>query len=109
MPEPLEDGAGVFVPLDDDGADEPISVRPVEEVEEEASESAEAGRAQAHAVDPVRIYLRQMGTAALLTREGEVEIAKRIEAGEREMMCEALASPHGLRYVLGLAARLPNG
>jgi RNA polymerase primary sigma factor len=111
MPEALEDMTGIFAPLDDDAADGPISAGAVEEVvEEEAAEAAETGSIEAHpVVDPVRIYLRQMGTAALLTREGEVEIAKRIEAGEREMMCAALASPHGLRYVLGLATRLRAG
>ena len=36
--------------------------------------------------DPVRLYLKEMGTVSLLTREGEVEIAKRIEEGEREVL-----------------------
>jgi RNA polymerase primary sigma factor len=56
--------------------------------------------------DPVRLYLQQMGQSALLTREGEVEIAKRIEEEERRMVGLALTTPVGVRHVLGLAARL---
>ena len=43
--------------------------------------------------DPVRLYLKEMGTVSLLTREGEVEIAKRIEEGEREVLCTLLEMP----------------
>ena len=43
--------------------------------------------------DPVRLYLREMGTVSLLTREGEVEIAKRIEEGEREVLHSLLEVP----------------
>ena len=43
--------------------------------------------------DPVRVYLREMGTVSLLTREGEVEIAQRIEAGEEDELKEILKSP----------------
>jgi RNA polymerase primary sigma factor len=59
--------------------------------------------------DPVRIYLRDMGAVALLTREGEVEIAKRIEEGEGAMVRELLSTPFALRQVLGLADRLRDG
>jgi len=63
----------------------------------------------ARAADPVRIYLREMGTVALLTREGVVEIAKRIEEGEVAMVREVLATPLALRYVLGLPTLLRAG
>src|SRR5260370_27993622 len=43
--------------------------------------------------DPVRLYLKEMGKFQLLTREGEVEVAKRIEAGEREVEEEILKLP----------------
>jgi RNA polymerase primary sigma factor len=43
--------------------------------------------------DPVRVYLREMGSVSLLTREGEVEIAKRIEASERDQFIHMLTSP----------------
>lgn len=52
--------------------------------------------------DPVRMYLRKMGSVALLTREGEVEIAKRIETGENEMFNILLSSPLGVNSVLRL-------
>ncbi|HUE30006.1 MAG TPA: sigma-70 factor domain-containing protein, partial [Verrucomicrobiae bacterium] len=72
-------------------------------------ESVEEGEAPARATDPVRVYLREAGSIQLLTREGEVEIAKRIEEGERLLMCAVLGTPHALRYVLALAERVRAG
>jgi RNA polymerase primary sigma factor len=56
--------------------------------------------------DPVRMYLREMGTVSLLSREGEVEIAKKIEQGEKQVVDEVLSSPLALRHVLDLGTRL---
>jgi RNA polymerase primary sigma factor len=56
--------------------------------------------------DPVRMYLREMGTVSLLSREGEVEIAKKIEEGEKQVIDEVLSSPLALRHVLDLGTRL---
>ncbi len=56
--------------------------------------------------DPVRMYLRKMGTVALLTREGEVEIAKRIEAGENAVLESILNSPVAVREIIDLGERL---
>ena len=56
--------------------------------------------------DPVRVYLREMGQVSLLTREGEVEIAKRIEGGVHDRQHAVLGSPFGLREVLALAESL---
>ncbi len=53
--------------------------------------------------DPVRMYLRKMGTVSLLTREGEIEIAKRIERGEQRMRHMILTSPYGLPILEDLA------
>ncbi len=50
--------------------------------------------------DPVRVYLREMGQVSLLTREGEVEIAKRIESGEYAQFLAIIGSPFGLREIL---------
>ena len=59
--------------------------------------------------DPVRMYLREMGTIELLTREGEIEIAKRIEAG-RNMILEALCeSPLTMRAVIGWRDAIRDG
>jgi len=56
--------------------------------------------------DPVRVYLREMGQVSLLTREGEVEIAKRIEAGQYERQLAVLATPYGVREILVTAELL---
>jgi RNA polymerase primary sigma factor len=56
--------------------------------------------------DPVRMYLREMGTVSLLSREGEVEIAKKIEDGENKVLHEVLSSPLALRYILDLGEKL---
>ena len=60
-------------------------------------------------VDPVRLYLRKMGSAPLLSREGEVEIAKRIESGEREIIETITSSPVAIRSLTDLAERLRDG
>jgi len=56
--------------------------------------------------DPVRLYLKEMGTVSLLTREGEVEIAKRIEDGEREVLHALLEVPFTFKQIMGLVNRL---
>jgi RNA polymerase primary sigma factor len=56
--------------------------------------------------DPVRMYLRKMGSVALLTREGEVEIAKRIEEGENEVLSSILSSPIAVREIIDIGERL---
>ena len=56
--------------------------------------------------DPVRMYLRKMGSVALLTREGEVEIAKRIEEGENEVLGSILNSPIAVREIIDIGVRL---
>ncbi len=55
-----------------------------------------------HTNDPVRVYLREMGQVSLLTREGEVEIAKRIEAGEDDQVLAVLGTAFGIQEVLRL-------
>ena len=59
--------------------------------------------------DPVRVYLRDMGQVSLLTREGEVEIAKRIEAGIHDQEMAILGNPYGLGMVLDLVRQLADG
>ena len=56
--------------------------------------------------DPVRMYLREMGTVSLLSREGEVEIAKKIENGENRVLDEVLSSPLALTHILDLGEKL---
>jgi RNA polymerase primary sigma factor len=59
--------------------------------------------------DPVKMYLKEMGCISLLTREGEVEIAKRIEAGEKEALKALLDCSVGVEYVVELGEKLREG
>ncbi len=59
--------------------------------------------------DPVRMYLKKMGAVSLLTREGEVEIAKRIEEGENEVLEILLRSQVGVREILLIGDKLKKG
>ncbi|MBI2682310.1 MAG: RNA polymerase sigma factor RpoD [Acidobacteriales bacterium] len=59
--------------------------------------------------DPVRMYLREMGTVPLLTREGEVEIAKRIERGQLKVLKAISRSPIVIREILALGEDLKKG
>jgi len=82
----------------------------VEEAEEEAEAAlstvdSEFGRT----TDPVRMYMREMGTVELLTREGEIEIAKRIESGLMAMMEAISASPATIAEILRLAHEIRDG
>ena len=59
--------------------------------------------------DPVRMYLREMGRVPLLTREGEVEIARRIEAGERQVVSALFRAEPAVREIRGLLKKLKDG
>jgi len=56
--------------------------------------------------DPVRMYMREMGAVALLTREGEIEIAKRIEGGLKDMIQAISACPTTIAEILALAGKI---
>jgi RNA polymerase primary sigma factor len=56
--------------------------------------------------DPVRMYMREMGTVELLTREGEIEIAKRIEGGLKDMIQAISACPMTISEILAMADRI---
>jgi len=77
-----------------------------DEEEEKEIESEIDGDVVGKTGDPVRMYLREMGTVSLLSREGEVEIAKKIEQGEKQVIDEVLSSPLALTYVLDLGEEL---
>jgi RNA polymerase primary sigma factor len=59
--------------------------------------------------DPVKMYLREMGLVTLLSREGEVEIAKKIEAGEQEVLRALLESTVGVESILALGGDIEEG
>jgi RNA polymerase primary sigma factor len=78
-----------------------------EEVEEEAEQAlstvdSEFGRT----TDPVRMYMREMGSVELLTREGEIEIAKRIEEGLKHMILAIAACPTTIADIVDMAERV---
>ena len=58
--------------------------------------------------DPVKMYLREMGLVTLLSREGEVEIAKKIEAGEQDVLKALLETTIGVDFILDLGRRIEN-
>jgi len=59
--------------------------------------------------DPVRLYLKEMGSVALLSREGEIEIAKRIEEGKRDVAFVIYGMPMTIEFILSLREQLKNG
>ncbi|MDP2382975.1 MAG: RNA polymerase sigma factor RpoD [Nitrospirota bacterium] len=59
--------------------------------------------------DPVRLYLKEMGSVALLSREGEIEIAKRIEEGKNNIASVIYGMPMTIEFVLALRDQLKNG
>ena len=82
--------------------------------EEEAEEEAEAALSTVDSefgrtTDPVRMYMREMGTVELLTREGEIEIAKRIEGGLMRMMEAISESPATIAEIMRLADEIKEG
>jgi RNA polymerase primary sigma factor len=87
--------------------DKPPEPEAKAEAEEEKDEDDDAGYGKSN--DPVRMYLRKMGSVSLLTREGEVEIAKRIEDGEKEVLAAVLSSSIAIREIAELGERLRKG
>ena len=93
-----EKGAGEAVPEEDE--DEEVAVKK-EEVEEEEDADGDSTT-----IDPVRTYLRKMGSVSLLTREGEVEISKRMEEGQRRVLQVVLNSSVAIEEILSLGDKL---
>ena len=83
-----------------------LAMAPSMEMGESEGDLSLEPEAAAKLDDPVRLYLKEMGTVSLLTREGEVEIAKRIEDGEREVLHSLLEVPFTLKAVMRLAQKL---
>ena len=82
--------------------------------EEEAEEEAEAALSTVDSefgrtTDPVRMYMREMGTVDLLTREGEIVIAKKIEAGLKDMVMALSACPVTITEILGNVDKIASG
>src|SRR5271156_4300645 len=89
--------------------DQPAATPSDDDVEEQAEAAlstvdSEFGRT----TDPVRMYMREMGSVELLTREGEIEIAKRIEDGLKHMVMAISACPTTIADILAMAERVAN-
>ncbi len=85
----------------------------VEDAESEAEEENEKAIDLTPGVlsrtdDPVRLYLKEMGSVALLSREGEIEIAKRIEEGKKDIASVIYGMPMTIEFVLALRDQLKN-
>jgi RNA polymerase primary sigma factor len=84
---------------DEEAGDKKITIAGSEREEEDYDHYSKSN-------DPVRMYLRKMGSVSLLTREGEVEIAKRIESGELRVNAAILDSPIAVREIIDLGEKL---
>ena len=87
----------------------PRSQRPGEGEEREPEEKNDYDSADGRSNDPVRVYLREMGAVSLLTREGEVEIAKRIEKGLEDMNHAVLRSSVVVDNIIDLGEQVKKG
>ncbi len=113
--EQIDDVMGMFGDMDIEIVDSAQKVKIPKmkidlEEDEEAEGEAEEVEFEAGTIgrtsDPVRMYLREMGSVSLLTREGEVEIAKRIEDGERDVASVILNTPITVKEVILLGDKL---
>jgi RNA polymerase primary sigma factor len=87
----------------------------LEEGEEEAEEEEKVKEidltpgALSRTADPVRLYLKEMGSVPLLSREGEIEIAKKIEEGEKEVATVVFGTPMIIKDLLSLSEKVRHG
>jgi RNA polymerase primary sigma factor len=108
----IDDVLMMFDEMDIDVVDDLHGLKADEEkaIEKEEEEGDELEmEALGKATDPVRMYLREMGSVSLLTREGEVEIAKRIESGKREVLSVVLSCPMAVKEVINLGSLIKVG
>ncbi len=116
-PEKLDDMMMIFDEMNIEIVDSDQQVKVVKERSTDEEGEDEDGEeetaldldAEGRVTDPVKMYLREMGQVSLLTREGEVEIAKRIEAGEREVFNALMESSLGVEEILSIKEDLESG
>jgi RNA polymerase primary sigma factor len=92
-----------------DGEEAVEEVEEKEELEEEEKEIDLTPGVLSRTDDPVRLYLKEMGSVALLSREGEIEIAKRIEEGKKDIASVVFGMPMTIEFVLSLREKLKTG
>ncbi|MCK4864801.1 MAG: RNA polymerase sigma factor RpoD, partial [Gammaproteobacteria bacterium] len=114
-PEQIEDIVGMIndmgITVHEKAPDEDTIAAATNSVDEDAAEEAAAALANVESefgrtTDPVRMYMREMGTVELLTREGEIAIAKRIEAGLRHMMAALASYPETISILVESYAKI---
>ncbi|MFO7875260.1 MAG: RNA polymerase sigma factor RpoD [Desulfovermiculus sp.] len=117
-PEQIEEIITIFQQLEiaivDENNNKKIEVMPREvglELESQSSSTEEDEDAQelSRSSDPVRMYLHEMGLVPLLDRDGEVRIAKKIEAGELEVLYALAEVPVAIEYLIGVGEELKKG
>ena len=119
-PEQIDETLSLFEDVGIDILDEKQQKKPSEngnraDGDSDSKPKEKAGTAEAAATDfgavtdPVKMYLREMGLVTLLSREEEVEIAKKIEAGEQEVLKSLLDSNTGVEFILGLGGDIEEG
>jgi RNA polymerase primary sigma factor len=112
--EKIDDMMMIFDEMDIEVVDSSQQAKMLKEkIEKDGEASEEEDRALpleddsgGRVTDPVKMYLREMGMVCLLTREGEVEIAKRIERGEEEVIDAVIATPIGVHKILNLREKI---
>ena len=108
-PEQLDDVMVVFGEQDIEVVDEASNIKIAKAAVEKKKAEEEDDGGYTRGNDPVRMYLRKMGSVSLLTREGEVEIAKRIEEGDKQVFTAVIKTPVGVREILELGEALKKG
>ena len=116
-PEQLDDVMSIFGEMDIEVVDANQRVALSAQTEEGASEEPEDAEVEYEAEadvagktgDPVRMYLREMGNVSLLSRDGEVEIAKKIEEGEGVVADYVLSCSVAVQHVLDLGEKIERG
>ncbi|MFH0998348.1 MAG: RNA polymerase sigma factor RpoD [Pseudomonadota bacterium] len=109
--EQLDETLMIFDELDIDILDE----KAASSSESEAKEAVKRARKETAmtdfgaVTDPVKMYLREMGLVTLLSREGEVDIAKKIEAGEQEVLKALIDTTTGIECLMNLGVDIENG
>ena len=114
--EQIDDVMMLFVELGIQMVDKPDQYKPPAEPDEDIQRTKKQKKKAKKGSDkfvkgndPVRMYLRKMGQVPLLTREGEVEIAKRIEEGEKTVLTVVLSTSVGVREMIRMARRVDRG
>lgn len=114
----LETFADIGIDVTNEETDQPVTdldsveedtIDDIEDSETPANEALVTGDLGGRTDDPVRMYLREMGSVELLSREGEIEIAKRIEAGKELLANSLYASPRTVAAILEWATALKEG